>query len=184
MATTCTMLRTATQEAASPGEVLARVNDLLAATIPTGVFVTCFYAILDPGSGRLCYANAGHDLPYLRHEGQVSEVRAIGMPLGLMPGSQYEEKEATLAGGDNLLLYSDGLVEAHNPQRDMFSFPYLATLLQEDRSGEDLLDFLLSKLADFTGPDWEQEDDVTLLTLQRSHDCEKDETTTGSQPLE
>ncbi len=184
MATTCTMLRTATQEAASPGEVLARVNDLLAATIPTGVFVTCFYAILDPGSGRLCYANAGHDLPYLRHEGQVSEVRATGMPLGLMPGSQYEEKEAMLADGDNLLLYSDGLVEAHNPQRDMFSFPYLATLLQEDRSGEDLVDFLLSKLADFTGPDWEQEDDVTLLTLRRSHGCEKDETTAGREPLE
>ena len=177
MATTCTMLRTVTQQTASPGEVLARVNDLLASTIPAGVFVTCFYAILDLGSGRLCYANAGHDLPYLRHEGQVSELRATGMPLGLMPGWQYEEKETTLAFGDNLLLYSDGLVEAHNPQRDMFSFPYLSTLLQEDRAGEDLLDFLLSKLATFTGPDWEQEDDVTLLTLQRSQGGENEEPT-------
>ncbi len=167
MATTCTMLRTATQGAASPGEVLARVNDLLAATIPTGVFVTCFYAMLDPISGRICYANAGHDLPYLRHEGGVSELYATGMPLGLMPGSQYEEKEATLAGGDNLLLYSDGLVEAHNPQRDMFSFPYLMTLLQEDVAGKELIDFLMNKLAVFTGPGWEQEDDVTLVTLQR-----------------
>jgi serine phosphatase RsbU (regulator of sigma subunit) len=167
MATTCTMLRTATQGAASPGEVLARVNDLLAATIPAGVFVTCFYAMLDPISGRICYSNAGHDLPYLRHEGKVSELYARGMPLGLMPGSQYEEKEATLADGDNLLLYSDGLVEAHNPQRDMFSFPYLMSLLQEDVTGKELIDFLMNKLAVFTGPGWEQEDDVTLVTLRR-----------------
>ncbi len=167
MATTCTMLRTATKGAASPGEVLARVNDLLADNIPTGVFVTCFYAMLDPVSGRICYANAGHDLPYLRHEGKVSELYATGMPLGLMPGSHYEEKDAVLADGDNLLLYSDGLVEAHNDQREMFSFSYLATLLQEDVAGKELIDFLLQKLALFTGPGWEQEDDVTLVTVRR-----------------
>jgi len=177
MATTCTMLRTATRGTASPGEVLARVNDLLATTIPTGVFVTCFYAMLDPGSGRLSYANAGHDLPYLRHEEKVSELYATGMPLGLMPGTQYEEKETTLAHGDNLLLYSDVLVEAHNPQRDMFSFSYLMALLQEDVAGRELIDFLLSKLAAFTGPGWEQEDDVTLVTLQRFDGWRTDETT-------
>lgn len=167
MATTCTMLRTATKGAASPGEVLARVNDLLADNIPSGVFVTCFYAMLDPVSGRICYANAGHDLPYLRHEGRVSELYATGMPLGLMPGSHYEEKDAVLADGDNLLLYSDGLVEAHNDRREMFSFSYLATLLQEDVAGKELIDFLLQKLALFTGPGWEQEDDVTLVTVRR-----------------
>ncbi len=169
MATTCTMLRTATQGTISPGEVLARVNDLLSANVPSGMFVTCFYAMLDPGSGRLCYANAGHDLPYLRHKGEVSELHATGMPLGLMPGTHYEEKEIMLAHGDSLLLYSDGLVEAHNTKRDMFSFPYLMALFEEDVAGKELLDFLLSKLAAFTGPDWEQEDDVTLVTLQRDH---------------
>ena len=168
MATTCTMLRTAAQKTVSPGKVLAQVNDLLAATIPAGLFVTCFYAMLDPGNGQLCYANAGHDLPYLRHKGGVSELYARGMPLGLMANMPYEEKETTLAQGDSLLLYSDGLVEAHNAQRDMFSFPYLMTLLQEDVAGKELLDFLLHKLAAFTGPDWEQEDDVTLVTLQRA----------------
>jgi serine phosphatase RsbU (regulator of sigma subunit) len=181
MATTCTMLRTATQGTASPGEVLARVNDLLAATIPAGVFVTCFYAMLDLGSGHLRYANAGHDLPYLRHKEKVSELHATGMPLGLMPGMQYEEQEMTLADGDNLLFYSDGLVEAHNPQRDMFSFPYLMELFQEDIVGKELIDFLLSKLAAFTGPDWEQEDDVTLVTLLRSDGCRMDETTLRSE---
>ena len=180
MATTCTMLRTATQGTTSPGEVLARVSELLAATIPAGVFVTCFYAMLDPGSGHLCYANAGHDLPYLQRRGEVSELRATGMPLGLMPGTQYEEKETTLVYGDSLLLYSDGLVEAHNPQHDMFSFPYLRALLQEDVAGKELIDFLLNKLAAFTGPDWEQEDDVTLVTLQRSEGQRTDETTLRS----
>ncbi|HEU5228998.1 MAG TPA: SpoIIE family protein phosphatase [Ktedonobacteraceae bacterium] len=178
MATTCTMLRTATRGTTSPGEVLARVNDLLAATIPTGVFVTCFYAMLDPESGRLCYANAGHDLPYLRHKDKISEVRATGMPLGLMPGIQYEEKEMALAHGDNLLFYSDGVVEAHNPQRDMFGFSYLMTLLQEDVTGKELIDFLMDKLAAFTGPGWEQEDDVTLVTLQRCDANGSDQTTT------
>ncbi|HZS79420.1 MAG TPA: SpoIIE family protein phosphatase [Ktedonobacteraceae bacterium] len=168
MATTCTMLRTATRGTTSPGAVLAQVNDLLAAHVPTGVFVTCFYAMLDPGSGRLCYANAGHDLPYLRHEGGVCELRATGMPLGLMPGSLYEEKETILSSGDNLLLYSDGLVEAHNEKREMFSFSYLMSLLQQDMTGKELIDFLLKQLENFTGPNWEQEDDVTLVTLHRA----------------
>lgn len=167
MATTCTMLRTATQGNISPAEVLRHVNDLLAGTLPMGMFVTCFYAMLDPASGRLQYANAGHDLPYLRHAGEVAELFAAGMPLGLMPGSSYDEKEATLADGDSLLLYSDGLVEAHNTKRDMFGFPYLATLLKGDAAGQQLLDLLLERLASFTGPQWEQEDDITLVTLQR-----------------
>lgn len=167
MATTCTMLRTAIQGSISPGEVLARVNDLLAGTIPTGMFVTCFYAMLDPASGSLWYANAGHDLPYLRHQGEVSELYVRGMPLGLMQGSSYEEKETLLAHGDSILLYSDGLVEAHNAKRDMFSFSYLMALLKEDVSGKDQIELLLNKLAAFTGPNWEQEDDVTLVTLQR-----------------
>jgi sigma-B regulation protein RsbU (phosphoserine phosphatase) len=62
LACCCTMLRTAAQGTASPGEVFARVNDLLYARIPSSMFVTCFYAILDPKNGRLCYANARQDL--------------------------------------------------------------------------------------------------------------------------
>lgn len=168
MATTRSILRSAASGGASPGKVLAQANELLCSDIPPKMFVTCLYAILDPSSGQLQYANAGHDLPYLRHKGEVSELRATGMPLGLMPGMYYEEKETMLAHGDRLLLYSDGLVEAHNAKRAMFSFPYLMALLEENVTGQELIDFLLSKLAAFTGPDWEQEDDVTLVTLQRA----------------
>ena len=68
-----------------------------------------------------------------------------------------------------MLFYSDGLVEAHDPQREMFGFPRLQGLVGAHRSGgEALVSFLLSELARFVGEDWEQEDDITLVTLERS----------------
>jgi anti-sigma regulatory factor (Ser/Thr protein kinase) len=148
--------------------VLESVNDSIYDDIPPKMFVTCLYALLDPATGRLLYANAGHDLPYRRHKGGVSELRATGMPLGLMPGMSYEEKETVLEPGENILFYSDGIVEAHNLERDMFSFPHLMELVGKHADAETLIDFLLTELATFTGPDWEQEDDVTMVTLHRS----------------
>jgi serine phosphatase RsbU (regulator of sigma subunit) len=171
MATTRTMLRAAAQRLDSPGEVLRRVNDVLYPDIPPNMFVTCLYAILDPRSGRLRYANAGHDLPYLRHKGRpggASELRATGMPLGLMPGMGYEEKEAELEAGDSVLFYSDGLVEAHDPHYEMFGFPRLQGFVGAHPGGAKMIDFLLDELARFVGDGWEQEDDITLVTLQRS----------------
>ena len=174
MATTRTMLRAAAQRLLSPGEVLQRVNDVLVQDIPPNMFVTCLYAILDPGSGRLVYANAGHDLPYRRRAGRggaAEELRARGMPLGLMPGMGYEEKEMVLEKGESVLFYSDGLVEAHDPRRDMFGFPRLQGLVGAQRSGgSSLISFLLAELARFTGEGWEQEDDITLVTLDRSEE--------------
>jgi serine phosphatase RsbU (regulator of sigma subunit) len=153
----------------SPGGVLSQVNETLSARIPPNMFVTCFYAILDPKSGRLSYANAGHDLPYLRRsDGDVEELRARGMPLGLMPGMGYEEGEISLAEGNCVLFYSDGLVEAHNPKGEMFGFPRLRELVAEYGEERSLGDFLLEELYSFVGEGWEQEDDITLLTLRRS----------------
>ena len=168
MATTRSVLRSAAQRLISPCEVLERVNDAIYDDIPPKMFVTCLYAVLDPASGRLQYANAGHDLPYRRHKGGVSELRATGMPLGLMPGMSYEEKETVLAPGESILFYSDGIVEAHNLDGNMFSFPRLMELVGQHADASTLIDFLLAELAAFTGPDWEQEDDVTMVTLQRS----------------
>src|SRR5258705_7716455 len=108
MATTRAILRGAALQFNSPGQVLERANDLLVPDIPRNMFVTCLYAILDVATGRLRYANAGHDLPYHRHDGGVGELRATGMPLGLLPGMAYEEKETGLSPGDIVLFYSDG----------------------------------------------------------------------------
>jgi serine phosphatase RsbU (regulator of sigma subunit)/anti-sigma regulatory factor (Ser/Thr protein kinase) len=167
MAMTCTMLRTVAQETTSPGDVLARVNDLLAVHVPPGTFVTCFYGLLDIQSGHLRFANAGHDLPYRQLGTQVSELRATGMPLGLMPEMHYEEIAVTLAADESVLFYSDGLVEAHNRQREMFGFPRLMEILSKHPGDTTIIASLLNELATFTGAEWEQEDDVTLVRLQR-----------------
>jgi serine phosphatase RsbU (regulator of sigma subunit)/predicted ester cyclase len=168
MATTRGMLRAVVQSLESPGEVLARVNEALAADIPPSTFVTCFYGILDPESGSFLYANAGHNLPCRRHNDQADELKARGMPLGLMPGTGYEEKEAVLDAGDSILFYSDGLVEAHNPQREIFGFPRLRRLVAEHAEEGSLVDIMMDELRSFTGEAWEQEDDITLVTLRRS----------------
>ena len=171
MATTRTMLRASAQRLDSPGEVLRQVNDVIVPDIPPNMFITCLYAILDPRSGRLRYANAGQDPPYQRHKGRpgdTSELRATGMPLGLMPGMSYEEKEAVLETGDSILFYSDGLVEAHDPHYEMFGIPRLQGFIGAHPGGATMIDFLLEELARFVGDGWEQEDDITLVTLERS----------------
>jgi serine phosphatase RsbU (regulator of sigma subunit) len=132
------------------------------------MFVTCFYAILDPKSGSLTYANAGHDVPYLCRNDEAEELMARGMPLGLMPGMSYEEKQTILEAGEAALLYSDGLVEAHDPKGEMFGFPRLRALIAEHAEERSLGEFLMEELYSFVGEGWEQEDDITLLTLERS----------------
>jgi serine phosphatase RsbU (regulator of sigma subunit)/predicted ester cyclase len=170
---TSNMLRAVAQAlgSSSPSEVLARVNETLLARIPQNMFVTCFYAVLEEESGSLSYANAGHTLPCCKrhNEDQADELRARGMPLGLMPGMPYEEKETTLAPGDVVLLCTDGLVEAHDPQGEMFGTPRLRDVLSERSEGGNVLSAdLMEELESFTGEGWEQEDDITLLTLKRS----------------
>jgi serine phosphatase RsbU (regulator of sigma subunit) len=170
MSTTCGMLGAVARSVDSTGEVLGRVNEALSARIPQNMFVTCFYAILDPKSGSLTYANAGHDLPYLRRRGGggCEELRARGMPLGLMPGMGYEQKEIVLDAGEGVLFYSDGLVEAHDPEGEMFGFPRLRELVAEHGEERSLKEAILEELYSFVGEGWEQEDDITLLTLRRS----------------
>jgi serine phosphatase RsbU (regulator of sigma subunit) len=169
MANTQSVLRAVAQRGGSePGRILAEVNEVLLAYIPPSMFVTCFYAILDPKSGTLRYANAGHDLPYLWHGCDCEELRARGMPLGLMPEMSYEEKKMVLDTGEGVLFYSDGLVEAHNPEGEMFGFPRLRALIAQHAEEERALrDFLMKELHSFTGEEWEQEDDITLVTLQK-----------------
>jgi serine phosphatase RsbU (regulator of sigma subunit) len=169
MSTTCGMLRAVSQasHSSSPGEMLRRVNEALVPSIPSNMFVTCFYAVLDPKSGSLRYANAGHDVPYLHRSGVAEEMRARGMPLGLMPGMSYEEQEIVLDFGEAALFYSDGLVEAHHPNGEMFGFPRLRALVAEHALKESLEEALLEELYSFVGEGWKQEDDITLLTLRR-----------------
>jgi serine phosphatase RsbU (regulator of sigma subunit)/predicted ester cyclase len=168
MANTQSALRAVTLGSATPGELLAQVNEVLVAYIPPNMFVTCFCGILDPESGRLTYANAGHSPPFRQHGGKATALFATGMPLGLMPGMAYEEKETVLLPGDGVLFYSDGLIEAHNPQREMLGSSRVRELVTDHAPGaQRLTTQMVEELGRFTGESWEQEDDITLVTLER-----------------
>ena len=168
MAATRSVLRASAQRLVEPGETLERVNEHLCPDMPEKMFVTCLYGVLDPETGHFRFANAGHDLPYVKTAEGSEELRARGMPLGLMPGMPYEEKETVLQPGDSLLLHSDGVVEAHDPDGEMFGFPRLKQCVADYPGGGELIDRVLSDLHAHTGPDAEQEDDITMVVLQRS----------------
>jgi serine phosphatase RsbU (regulator of sigma subunit)/anti-sigma regulatory factor (Ser/Thr protein kinase) len=168
MARTHSILRAEAPRLVDPGKVLARANELLVPEMPARMFVTCLYGVLEPATGRFVFANAGHNLPYLRTDVGVLELRATGLPLGLLPGITYDEVEAGVGHGDAMLLYSDGLVEAHDQAREMYGFPRLRQAMAADDAGSELLDRLLDELRAFTGTGWEQEDDITLVTLRRA----------------
>jgi anti-sigma regulatory factor (Ser/Thr protein kinase) len=168
MATTRSILRAAAERLVAPGKVLQRANELLYPDIPPNMFVTCLYALLDPQNGEICFANAGHNLPYRQNKVGVEEIRATGMPLGLMEGMEYEEKPITLAPGECLLLSSDGLVEAHDQNGEMLGFPRVKDMISQHPGGAGLIEHLLERFNDFTGTDYDQEDDITLVILEHS----------------
>lgn len=143
-----------------PGEVLRRANDLLVGDIPTGMFITALYGEIDLASGRMVFANAGHNPPIWRRPEAVDLVIARGMPLGLMPDMVYEEREMTIASGDSIFLSSDGITETHGPDREMFGFARM-------REAADSIERILVARSEWSQGD-EQEDDITLISLQRT----------------
>ena len=167
MAATRSVLRAFAQQSPDPGTVLERVNEHLAPDMPEKMFVTCFYGVLDPASGMFRFANAGHDVPYLKTADGCVELRARGMPLGLMQGMAYEERQHEFRPGESLLLHSDGIVEAHDAARTMFGFEGLKSAVARHPGGSEVITRVLADVRRHTGPDAEQEDDITMVTVQR-----------------
>ena len=168
MASTHAMLRSAAPRLVQPGAVLSAVNEQLCQDTPEQMFVTCLAVVLDPATGQVTFANAGHDVPYVHTGDGVAELRARGMPLGLMPGMSYEEKTFAFGPGEFALLHSDGLSEAHAPDREMFGFHRVAALVGRSGSSDTLIEECLTELRAFTGPGHEQEDDITLVSMRRT----------------
>ena len=168
MATTRTTLRAMATQTSDPGQVLAEPTSLssprsrrrCSSPVSTGSSI--------PATGDIVYANAGHNLPYVRTAGGVVEMRATGMPLGLMTGMNYEVAHARLNPGETVLLTSDGIVEQHDRTGDMFGFPRLIDLVAKHDGAQDLISTILAQLDLFRGDDGEQEDDVTMVTIKRT----------------
>ena len=168
MATCRSMLRAAAVRHDSPGAVLAEVNDALVDEIPPAMFVTCLYAIVDTDTGLMTIANAGHNLPYIRTGGGVTELRATGMPLGLMPGMDYEERSQSLVDGDVMVLSSDGITEAHDSDGEMYGFSRLLGRISAPAPDGDFVAAVVNDVERHTGADAEQEDDITLVVVRRT----------------
>jgi serine phosphatase RsbU (regulator of sigma subunit) len=124
-------------------------------------------AIIDPTTGHTILANAGHNVPYICNGLRLREFRATGMPLGLMAGISYEESKTVLGPGDSFVLHSDGIAEARNDAGEMFGFPRMKAVLEMNHDAESAITALLDELSAFAGPQWEQEDDITLVVFER-----------------
>jgi serine phosphatase RsbU (regulator of sigma subunit)/anti-sigma regulatory factor (Ser/Thr protein kinase) len=168
MATCRAMLRAAAQRHDSPSAILADVNDALVDEIPPAMFVTCLVAIIHTITGEITLANAGHNLPYVRNQSGVIELRATGMPLGLMRGMVYDEKVSTLNDGDVMVLTSDGITEAHNPLGEMYGFGRLMGRVGQKSGQGEMVGSLIGDLEKWTGTDAEQEDDITVVVVRRT----------------
>jgi anti-sigma regulatory factor (Ser/Thr protein kinase) len=167
MATCRSMLRSVAPKHTSPSAVLVEVNEAIVKEIPPAMFVTCLYAVIDTGAGEVVFANAGHNLPYVRTGDGVVELRATGMPLGLMPDMAYDERVYRMDDGDVMVLTSDGITEAHNPAGDMYGFGRLMGRVAKKAPDGDMVTAIVGDVEEWTGPDAEQEDDITLVVLRR-----------------
>ena len=149
-----------------PGAVCANVNRLLCGHMISGRFVTCCYLRFDCERRQLAYANAGHNPPLLvRASGEVERLTTGGVVLGVFPESAYQEQSVTLAAGDRLILYTDGITEAMSGEGEEYGEDRLVAIARRhrDASTQSLNDALFSDVLAFAGDTLQ--DDATLITV-------------------
>ena len=165
-----TLLKGAAIGMGDPSGVLSEVNDLLNEDNETFMFVTLLYAVFDPESGLLTYANGGHSNPLVVHtDGSNEELPTTGgIALGVMPNLEYREASVTLAPGDTLILYTDGVSEAMNSEGEEFGVDRLMRIFNEraPASAKEANEVILQAVVEFADG-YPQSDDVTCLVLRR-----------------
>lgn len=168
MATCRAVVRSITGTVDDPAEVMRRVNARLSGDITPGMFVTCFYGVLDPATGTLSFANAGHTLPVVKTGGGRSEeLRATGMPFGWMPDAGYDTVVRNLPSGSVIVIPSDGVIEARDPAGEFWGVArFLSAVAGAD--GPEVVDSILAALRLHCAPSLDLGDDVTMLALARS----------------
>ena len=170
MSATRAALRAQAERTVSPAAVLASVNATLVASLPAGLFVTLCYSVFDPATSTLTYSSAGHPHPlrWIAAERRVVELESYGMPLGLVDGSVYETASTRLEPGDAVIVFTDGLVEALDADREMYGFDRsledFTVLAREGGSAATRLDGVLRAMRAFIGEE-RLHDDVTIVTL-------------------
>lgn len=171
MALSRTLLRATASEGRAPETVLARANRVLLSDARSGLFVTCFYGILDAADGVFTYADGGHNYPLLYHcaTGEVEELQAPGIVLGVVAEPRFEQRTARLAPGDVLCFYTDGVTEAMNQHRQLFGDARLIDIVSRNAHlpPDQIIAQIIRAVADFVGGT-PQADDITLVVLKRN----------------
>ncbi len=168
MAVSRTMIKAIASQIDDPGEILDTVNTMLIPESELTTFVTVFFGFLDTRTGVVRYCNGGHNLPYvLRNNGTAEEVEnTSGLLLGKIEPIEFETKELTLAPGEKLMMFTDGVTEANAEDESMYEEPRLEEYLENHHSytNEQLVKGLVVDVLKFTGKA-EQSDDITVLSL-------------------
>jgi sigma-B regulation protein RsbU (phosphoserine phosphatase) len=169
MALTRTLVRAAVLEADTPADAMYRVNELLIPDTRQGMFVTAVYAVLDLKNNELTYVNAGHNPPlWVRSDGTIERLTRTAVALGVMVDEPVEQRTIRFDQGDSLLLYTDGLTESFNNDREFYGEPRLLNSILENQcvSASELLDVVENSLLDFA-QDVPPADDLTMLAVRR-----------------
>lgn len=171
MAVARSLIRGNAAGAATPLQALTRANRQIVADSHAAMFVTAFYLVLSPSSGRVQYVNAGHNLPILRRaSGEIVQLKKGGMPLGWFDDNPLQQHEITMEAGDLLVLYTDGVTDACNRARDEFGLARLQECVARcgGLSAQDVLNTINRAVSQFAGSA-AASDDITLVTIRRTH---------------
>jgi len=168
MALTRTLVRAAVTEIASPARALQRVNRLLYPDTQQGMFVTAFYGVLDTETGLLTYANAGHNPPLWLSANGMQRLTRTGMALGVEEETDMQQQFITLAAGDALVIYTDGITEAFSPDDELFGEERLMQVLKQAvTTAADTVELIENEVNAFMGG-IPPSDDLTMLVVKRS----------------
>jgi len=132
------------------------------------MFVTLFFGVLDPRSGRLLYCNAGHNAPYVTGAGGTRALESVrGVPLGVRSESAYRTVEAALVPGETLFVFSDGITEATNEARELYGEERLERALAacRGRAAEEVIGSVMTSVAAFVG-EAARSDDITAMAIR------------------
>ncbi len=174
MSATVAFLRSEAYAGEEPGQVVARLNQLLAATIPAGFFVTLLYMVVDTQTGRATYSSAGHLDPLLIRRGrEQGEYLPVGsLPLGIDPQEVYSQQDVLLTAGTRLVLYTDGVIEIHDSLKSSWGFEGFSRLVEKlcrENHPEGLITQLKQEIRGRIG-DAHADDDLTIVVLEMPED--------------